>query len=671
MALQKCAAINSATVPAHHKACDASAPRQKTEKHALDCAVKRVKLNCQDINATKFPLVPSAITQVQREQTSTSVSSAPVTPPPASFAPPLEPITISVPDSAVGKAKRRVNDCAERDSVKRRRRNEVERARFNLEKYAVLPPCGMKCRRKCREKFSEQRRDQIQKHFWSMNFAERRGFLNSHITMQKVHQKKTQSKGKTASMHYSLPKENGEKVIVCKTMFLHSLGMKTDGYVTELKKAMKETCGLPMKSRDNRGRHEPANKGDHNLIKQHIDSFNPQVSHYKRENAPNRRYLDADLSVTVLWQDYVKCFGKISYSAYRKLFDDANIGFGKPSQDKCQRCEMNNVNPHEHSENEHCDICDDLKHHLHEAKEARKAYEDDNQRTWPDDTKVYAVDMQKVIMLPKMNIKEHFFVSRLTVFNETFASLSEKDDICVLWHEGISGRDADDVASAYAQVIRQSDADKFVFWADNCCAQNKNWVLFSSMMFCVNSEFGPIEIQIKYFEKGHTYMRADSVHGSIGKAMKKREEILDWGDFVTVVNNARKSNRVVELTQFYKFTDHHRQGTKKQPMPILRTVREAKFQKGSTSLFYKTSSSDTEFKEVQMLTAKARKCITAAAASHKGSKEVRGINSKKKATILQKLTSHMPPRKREFWSSLPSTDSSADLCLARDSTELQ
>jgi len=76
-------------------------------------------------------------------------------------------------------------------------------------------------------------------------------------------------------------------------------------------------------------------------------------------------------------------------------------------------------------------------------------------------------------------------------------------------------------------------------------------------------------------------------------------------------------------------TDLHWQGTKKQPMPNLRTIRDAKFQKGSTSLFYKTSSSDTEFKEVQMLTAKARKSITA----HKGTKEVRGINSKK-ATIL-------------------------------------
>ena len=384
--------------------------------------------------------------------------------------------------------------------------------------------------------------------------------------MLKVHQKKTDNTGKNSSIHYSLPKESGAKIIVCKTMFLHTLRMKTDGYITEFKKAMKEYCGLPIKARDNRGRHEPANKGDHNCIKQHIDSFHPQVSHYKRENAPNRRYLDAELSVTMLWKDYVKRYGKISYSAtaYRKVFDEANIGFGKPSQDKCEKCELN----------ENCELYDDLQKHLHEAKEARKLYMDDKQKNWPGDTKVYAVDMQKVIMLPKMSIKEHFFVSRLTVFNETFASLSEKDDICVLWHKGLSGRDADDVASAYAHIIQNSNAENFIFWADNCCAQNKNWVIFSSMIAQVNSEFGPKTVLFKYFKKGHTYMRADSEHGSIGKAMRKREEILDWNDFITVVYSARKSNRVVELTQFYHFADLHRQGTKKQPMPNLRTIRE-------------------------------------------------------------------------------------------------
>ncbi|CAH1996809.1 unnamed protein product [Acanthoscelides obtectus] len=104
------------------------------------------------------------------------------------------------------------------------------------------------------------------------------------------------------------------------------------------------------------------------------------------------------------------------------------------------------------------------------------------------DEKVYAVDMQKVLLLPKMSTKESFFVSRLVVFNETFASLHKDGNICVMWHEAIRGRSATDVASAYYNVIKNSDnvTKKFTFWVDNCSAQNKNWTLYSAFATFVN-----------------------------------------------------------------------------------------------------------------------------------------------------------------------------------------
>ena len=64
-----------------------------------------------------------------------------------------------------------------------------------------------------------------------------------------------------------------------------------------------------------------------------------------------------------------------------------------------------------------------------------------------------AADMQKVILLPKMTLKEHFIVSRLVTFNETFASLNNTTDYVMLWHEGIAGRCPSDVASAYMNAL--------------------------------------------------------------------------------------------------------------------------------------------------------------------------------------------------------------------------
>lgn len=49
-------------------------------------------------------------------------------------------------------------------------------------------------------------------------------------------------------------------------------------------------------------------------------------------------------------------------------------------------------------------------------------------------TRVYSMDLQKVLLLPILpESKTCFFTSRLVVFNETFASLKLKgNSICVL-----------------------------------------------------------------------------------------------------------------------------------------------------------------------------------------------------------------------------------------------
>ena len=61
----------------------------------------------------------------------------------------------------------------------------------------------------------------------------------------------------------------------------------------------------------------------------------------------------------------------------------------------------------------------------------------------------YAVDMQEIILLPKLSTKEHHFVSRL--FNETFACLNKGGrNLVIPWHEALTGRCASDLASAFS-----------------------------------------------------------------------------------------------------------------------------------------------------------------------------------------------------------------------------
>lgn len=103
--------------------------------------------------------------------------------------------------------------------------------------------------------------------------------------------------------------------------------------------------------------------------------------------------------------------------------------------------------------------------------------------------------MQKVMIILKMTIKNSYFVSRMVVFNEIFASLQKIGKIyvyCVLWNESVSGRRSSAVTSTYLNIIKISDpsVNNFIFWADNCAGQNKNWLLFSTFVWIVNQKWG-------------------------------------------------------------------------------------------------------------------------------------------------------------------------------------
>ena len=555
-----------------------------------------------------------------------------------------------------------------------RYRTKQQQIDKNIQKYKLLPPCPENCRKKCQSKFGDDHRENIRVYYWKQTFAERRLWLSAHINLQKIKHKKSNGKQvKETNLKYYLGTEHNEKIEVCKRMFLGTLGMRTDGQITEYRKRI--SPGGLICTADKRCKRTPVNKLDASVqadIVKHIDSYKPQVSHYKLVNSPNRRYLDLNVTVKDMLKDYNKKHEhKISYQVYRNIFKTQNIGRNKPSQDECPTCILGKGHEHDtRAENNECSVCNSLKLHKDIYKDARKCYKEDSLKTvWDAGTCVYAVDMQKVIMLPKMNVKEHFFISRLTVFNETFASLTGKDDLCVMWHEANSGRDASDVTSAYYRVIqRSSDASTFIFWADNCSAQNKNWTLFSGLTSIVNCEHGPEEICIKYFEPGHTYMRADSVHGSIGTAMKREEQILDWDDLTKLVNKSSAKATVVELNEFYKVDDYHRQSTKKLPIPLLKNVRVVMFKKGSTAMHYKERISENIYQSVEFMKAKVRSNMESLWTGRK--KDIRGIQSDKKKVIVDKLVPLMPARKRAFWRNMLTNETVPDLVTDRDPGEI-
>ena len=162
-----------------------------------------------------------------------------------------------------------------------------------------------------------------------------------------------------------------------------------------------------------------------------------------------------------------------------------------------------------------------------------------------------SVDLQKVMLLPRLpGLKKAISCKRLVAFNESFVPVRTKygKALGVLWHEGIAGRSAAEVAGTFINVVRSSR----LFWADNCSGQNKNWYLFSALIKEINILCGNAEtITIKFFEPGHTFMSADSFHAQVEKGIKKKIKLQDYQDLVDIVN---EKGEAMEL-KFNNFFD--------------------------------------------------------------------------------------------------------------------
>ena len=225
--------------------------------------------------------------------------------------------------------------------------------------------------------------------------------------------------------------------------------MKTDGRVTEFVRYKTSSAKSP--TIDCRGRWE--RKPEHLVkMREHIESYKPNVSHYTRKNAPNRRYLDSELDINIMFNDFKETFSSSTgptgcNEVYRQVFAAANIGFSAPRHDECDACLVFDAHIEDGHEVENCHICLLQTKHTERYHAAREEYRKPIDKGYT----AFTADMQKVVPAQKLPSKETVFISRLVIFNETFAALTHNKvggNILILWHEGISGRKADDVKSA-------------------------------------------------------------------------------------------------------------------------------------------------------------------------------------------------------------------------------
>ena len=541
--------------------------------------------------------------------------------------------------------------------------------------------CGTSCKKACSEMIPDDHRTGIWTGYQELNYNEKRQMIFQHVsraTKQRLTTGEHASR-RDKTFSYKLKNADGIDRQVCKKFFLQTLGYneKNDRLVTTVMKTTTLTA-LTVK-KDMRGHHPSEKKKDRTPIIDHIESFNPSISHYRREHAPNRRYLPSDITIKFMHADYKDNhpgIDKCEYETYRKTVSDLNISFTKLGEEECEKStahEEHLQTPGHHGEGGgglvedgnapgECDVCREWREHKDRAKASREMYQDNSKQEWPAECCVRSVDLQKVIMLPRMpGNKTAIFTKRIVAFHETFATVGKKakgkgkeNTTSVVWHEGVAGRKAEEIASAFVSALEKDrDRKHVILWLDNCTAQNKNWCLITTLVGLVNSDAVEFEdITLKFFETGHTFMSADSFHHGVELEMKKGKggNVYDFPEFVDVVkksNSGKVDVIVLDNEKVRAYKGGQSQVKLKKAKVLLGKMCVFQLRRGSRNLHFKTSHADDDFQQVDFL-----KNAFSLDLPPKLRTEGRGIPDAKKTDIVSKLCPMMPASRRSFWENM-------------------
>ena len=160
--------------------------------------------------------------------------------------------------------------------------------------------------------------------------------------------------------------------------------------------------------------------------------------------------------------------------------------------------------------------------------------------------------------------------------------------------------------TSYQHFAKEHERDKehIIYWMDNCSSQNKIWCLYYALVAIINSDIiNSQDITLKYFERGHSFMSADSVHHGVEKEMAAQPggNIYDFVDFVRVVSSPNLGN--IDVIQLNSNDDRawvtgHSVTKLKSPRPMLADIEEIQARRASKLLYFKTSH---EFQSLDFL----------------------------------------------------------------------
>lgn len=371
---------------------------------------------------------------------------------------------------------------------------------------------------------------------------------------------------------------------------------------------------------DLRGKHKNHRKVDPSIkegVREHIRSIPRIESHYLRKQT-SREYIDGGKNLTDIFNDYkAKCqennLPHANLVMFSKIFNtEFNISFFTPRKDRCELCDA--------YENATGEAKEKLENryllHLEEKDLSRKEKEQEKEKA-KSDYIVSVYDLQAVLPTPQGTVSVFYYKSKLNCYNFTVSELKTDSTECYFWHEGHGNRGADEIGSCVLHFMEKklhtcaNEAGlDFVFFSDNCCGQQKNRFLVAMYIYALNKYRKIRSITHKYLISGHSQNEGDSVHSTIEKAVRKSLKsgpIYVPSQYAQIIRTAKKKKEPYHVNEF-GYSDFYSLKTLCDNMGMtgfksvkITEVKVLKLnQENPTTLYYKTSYKDEEFKQVDL-----------------------------------------------------------------------
>ena len=425
--------------------------------------------------------------------------------------------------------------------------------------------CTTNCAYHCVQTFSVEERQNVHKNFWSLNEEGKLSYYNIYterVVKQRCRTAKQTESRRKFTFKYHLPMQ-GDKIQVCKKFFLSVLDIseKRISYFHSNLRQAETGVHREKQSGISKNKGTPTNKRQD--VRDHINSFPRVSSHYCRSDT-SREYLEQQLTLPRMYQLYREVTpDPVKINVYRKIFnEDFNISFHKRKKDCCDHCEEFRVNRSPTEE-------DRKKFELHEMQkiESREERNKDRSLYGKNSEKVAVIcfDLQNVITLPRASVSSFFYRRKLTCYNLTAHNSKDKKIYCAIWHEAISGRAGNHIASALIKILQKvvtnnPAVEDIILWSDACVPQNKNSVMSLALICFLQNHPHLRSITQKFGAPGHSCIQeVDSAHSSIEK-MLGSSEVYSPVTLLRLFNeaNLRKDHFVVIQMKAEDFLEYQK-----------------------------------------------------------------------------------------------------------------